>query len=99
MTTPAEICRETYTQAQLNKLIDGASWHVLTPIALEMGFDIRRMAGLNYDYLKLREMIKQTWREKVSKLTLCQSAYKKLRKETEKQRQILMDFHYKEKNQ
>lgn len=99
MTTPAEICRETFTQSQINKLTDGASWQALVPIALEMGFDIRRMAGLNYDYLKLRDLMEQTWREKVSALTLCQNAYKKMRKETEKQRQILMDYHFKEKNQ
>lgn len=93
MTTAAEICRESFTQSQIKKLTDGASWHALVPIALEMGFDIRRMASLNYDYLKLRDLMQQTWREHASRLRLCQSAYEKVRKENEKQRQIVMDLH------
>lgn len=99
MTTPEEICRETFTQGQLNKLIDGASWQALFPVALEMGFDIRKMTSLNYDYIELRDLMKQVWREQASRLSLCQNAYEKVRKETEKQRQILMDFHLEEKNQ
>lgn len=99
MTTPKEICRETFTQTQLNKLIDGASWQALFPVALEMDFDIRKMASLNYNYMELRDLMVQVWREHVSRLNLCQNAYKKVRKEAEKQRQILMDFHLEEKNQ
>lgn len=99
MTTPMEICREEFTQGQLKKLIDEASWQALFPIALEMGFDINRMSALKYDYIELRELMQQTWREQASRFALCQSAYKKVRKETEKQRQILMDYHLKEKNQ
>lgn len=99
MTTAVEICREEFTQAQLKKLTDKASWQALFPVALEMGFDIRRMATLNYDYIELRDLMGQTWRENVARLTQCRNAYKKVRKETEKQRQLLMDFHLKEKNQ
>jgi hypothetical protein len=68
MTTAEEICREEFTQKQLNKLLDRASWNSLFPIALEMGFEIRRMALLNYDGVELRDLIKQTWREKVARL-------------------------------
>lgn len=99
MTTPMDFCKEKFTQDQLNKIIDKASWQALLPVALEMEFDTRRMSALNYDYIELRELMQQAWREHASKLTLCQSAYKKVRKETEKQRQILMDYHFKEKNQ
>jgi hypothetical protein len=99
MTTPEELCREEFTQGQLKKLIDGASWRALFPVALEMGFDIRKMASLNYNFIELRDLMGQVWREQASRLSLCQNAYKKVRKETEKQRQILMDYHLKEKNQ
>lgn len=99
MTTPEEICREEFTQSQLNKLIDRASWNALFPIALEMGFEVRQLSGLDYNYVQLRDLMQQTWRENVARLTQCQVAYKKVRKENDKQRQILMDYHHKEKNQ
>lgn len=99
MTTPEEICREEFTQSQLNKLIDRASWNALFPIALEMGFEVRQLSGLDYNYVQLRDLMQQTWRENVARLTQCQAAYKKVRKENDKQRQILMDYHHKEKNQ
>ncbi len=99
MTTAVEICREEFTQLQLNKLRDKASWDALFPIAVEMDFEIKQLAGLNYDYTRLRDLMRQVWREKVSRFEQCQAAYKKVRKENDKQRQILMDYHYKEKNQ
>lgn len=99
MTTPEELCREKFTQDQLNKLLDKASWLALVPVALEMGFNIRRMAGFNYNYVELRDLMKQSWRDKVCMLKLCQASYKQVREENEKQRQIVMDFHLKEKNQ
>ncbi|MEE9396110.1 MAG: hypothetical protein V3V31_03765 [Methylococcales bacterium] len=99
MTTPEELCREEFTQSQLSKLTDRASWNALFPMALEMGFEIRQLAGLNYNFIELRDLMRQTWREKVARLTQCQASYKKVRKENDKQRQILMDYHYKEKNQ
>ncbi len=99
MTTPVEFCREEFTQGQLNKLLDKASWNALLPVALEMGFEIRALAALNNNYIELRDLMRQTWREKAARFSQCQAAYKKVRKENDKQRQILMDYHYKEKNQ
>ncbi len=98
MTTPEEICREEFTQDQLNKLINRASWEALFPLAVEMGFDLNEMSRLNYNYLELRTLMRRTWREKVSRFCLCQRSYEKVRKEMEKQRQILMDYHFKEKS-
>ncbi len=99
MTTAVETCREEFTQSQLNKLLDKASWNALFPVALEMGLQIRRLAELNYNYIELRDLMRQTWREKVSRLTQCQAAYKKVRKENDEQRQVVMDFHLGGKNQ
>jgi hypothetical protein len=99
MTTPAEICREEFTQEQLKKLADKASWNALFPIALEMDFEIRTLAALNYNYIELRDLMRHVWREKVASLVQCRAGYKKVRKENDKQRQILMDYHFKEKNQ
>lgn len=98
MTTAVEICREEFTQDQLQKLNDRAAWDALFPIALEMGFEIKQLAGLNYNYINLRDLMRQAWREKAARLTQCQAGYKKVRKENDKQRQILMDYHFKEKN-
>ncbi len=99
MTTPKEICRETFTQAQLNKLIDRASWDALLPVALEMGYNIRRMAELNFNYIELQNLMRQSWREHASRLKLCQRACKRERETNEKQRQVVMDFHLGGKNQ
>ncbi len=99
MTTSKEICREAFTQNQLNKLLDRASWDALFPIALEMDFKIEQLAGLNYNYIELRDLMRHAWREKVSRLIQCQASYKKVRKENDKQRQILMDYFHKEKSQ
>ncbi len=99
MTTPEELCRESFTQEQLNKLIERASWDALFPIAVEMGFNIKTLSGLNYDYTRLRTLMKQAWREGTFRLKMCQASYKKARKENEKQRQIVMDFHLKGENQ
>lgn len=99
MTTAKEICREEFTQDQLKRLLARASWEALFPIALEMGFETRTLAGLNYDHVELRSIMKQQWRETASRLTQCQASYKKIRKENDAQRQIVMDFHLKEKSQ
>lgn len=99
MTTPEELCREEFTKAQLDKLLDRASWNALFPIALEMGYVIEQLSGLNYNYVELRYLMKQSWREKVARLTQCQAGYKKVRKENDRQRQIVMDFHLEGKRQ
>lgn len=99
MTTAVEICREEFTQAQLSKLLETASWQALFPIAIEMGFDIRKMAALNFNYIELQNLMKRSWREQSSRLQLCQSAYTKERKTNEKQRQVVMDFHLEGKDQ
>lgn len=99
MTRPEEICRETFTQGQLNKLLERSAWQALIPVAIEMQFDLTKMSTLNYDAHELRNMIVQTWRETASMLAQCRASYKKVRKENDKQRQIVMDFHLREKNQ
>jgi hypothetical protein len=99
MTTPEELCREEFTQEQLNKLLDRASWNALLPVAVEMGLGIKALAVLNYDYPRLRDLMRQVWRERGSRLTQCQASYQRARKENDKQRQILMDFHTGGKNQ
>ncbi len=99
VTTPTEICREEFTQDQLNKLADKAAWRALFPIALEMGLEVQKLASLNYNYTELRDLMRFIWREQCSRLSQCQAGYKRVRKENEKQRQILMDYHWKEKNQ
>lgn len=99
MTKAIEICREAFTEDQLNKLCNRASWDALFPVALEMGFTIIKLAALNYNYTQLRDLMRQTWREKVVRFEQCQACYTKLRKENEKQRQIVMAFHLEGKDQ
>lgn len=96
MTKPYDFAREEFTTAQLKKLTDKASWDSLVDIAIEMDFDIKKLSVLKYNPAELRKLMIAAWREKSAVLKLCQTAYKKLRKERERDAQNVMSFLNKE---
>lgn len=98
MTKIEDFFQEQFTQEEINKFLCRARWETLVTLAIEMGFNIQRMSTLKYDYIELRNLMVQTWREKAASHNQCRKAYKRMQKENEKQRQVVMSFHLEGEN-
>lgn len=93
MTKPIDFVREKFTEEQLDKLLEKAAFQSLVPIAIEMGLDANKIGNISFKAESLRVLICVQFREFNAQLTFSKKRIKRLQKENEQQRQIVMDFH------